>query len=607
MVKALHHTGGKLASFQKRDKILKPVWGIDQRQQSYSQLLKKLRVIRNSQARLQCVGATTNSEPSFHKKTSTLWLEAKSQEPLQWAVTSRSGDNRSKAEEETEPSGPSGVQEDWTSLEKRNLESLIDPVLTKWNSTESNTSSPRKRKFRKLSRFAPFSISARKYKVVPNFPSSCLSVLLNSPIIGNPELTEEEESVVGFGQVSILLNEEPIVVIPIDPLIIEVAFLQKQIATEADISRPKSQQSSQAKLKPLDEEYPTTKLGTVTVGLAADEPQSREARVKHKIVARLKPQTDNCKQLSPTDIIPPELEGEFEISKKKIIDRPDLDAQTDPPTVAIKIATFSVPTEDSNLPDGPQVKRTAPAKSIEASTLVSWTLIGKRMAPVFQDVQINKWPCVSERKADSKGSTHPLITTSGGKPKGSVSSDAHPWQHLLKDFGASFDDSSDEDTIQKGIVFMKKHLFYGLRDLERRNSGEIRNMEMVSDILMAPVDAKEQTNLPKTPKAAKQKARPWMQEPPSDATPLQQTLASTHTIELVNLHTIAAVQHCSAADLSSQKLGPGSSQTGSLCDSGDELSHKSAPHSPRPAPADSVLPVSRRELLVNDGSEEEFL
>ena len=607
MVKALHHTGGKFTTSQKRDKILKPVWGVDQRQKSHSQLSKKLRAARNSQARLQYVGATANSEPSLHKKPSTFWLEADSGEPLRWAVTSRSGDNRSKAEEETEPSERSAVQEDWTSLEKRNPESLTDPVLAKWNSTDSNSSSPRKRKFRELSKFAPFSIPVRRYKVVPNNPSSGHSGLLNSPIIGNPELTEEEESVVGFGQVSVLLNEEPVVVIPIAPIIIEVAYLQKQLATDGDFSRLRSHHSSQAKLKPLDEEYTSPKLDTEPAGSIADESESRETRVKHKIVARPKPQPDHSNQLSTSDIIPPELEGEFQISKKKIIGNPDLDPATEPPTGETKIPTLSIPTEAANLLDGPQVKRAAPAKSIEASTLVSWTLIGKRMTPVFQDVQINKWPCISERKADSKGSTHPLITSSGGKPKGSVITDSHSWQNLLKDFGASFDDSSDEDTIQKGIVFMKKHLFYGLRDLDRRNSGEIRNMEVVSDILMAPADPKEGTNHPLKTKAAKQKIRLPMQESLSDPTPLQQTLASTHTIELVNLHTIATVQHCSAVDLSSQKLGPATSQLGSLCDSSDELSHKSPPHSPRPAPLESVLPISRRELLANDGSEEEFL
>lgn len=606
MVKALHHTGGKFAAAHKRDKILKPVWGVDERQQSYSQLSKKLRAARNSQARLQYVGAAGNSEPSLHKKSSTFLLEADSGEPLRWAIATRSGDSKSKAEEETQPAERSALQEEWTSLEKRNPQPLVDPVLAKWNSIDSSSLSPRKRKFRELSRLAPFSIPVRRNKNVNKDPSSCLSCLLNSPIIGNRELTEEEESVVG--QVSVLLNEEAIVVVPIDPLIIEVAYLQKQFTTDGVISRPRSQQTSQAKLQPLDEEYPCLKLDSELAGSIADESDSKEVRVKHKIVARSKThQQEHSKQLSPSDIIPPELEAEFEISKKKIIGNPDLHLEADPKTDKLEISNLCEPTQDANLLDAPQVKRAAPAKSIETSTLVSWTLIGKRMTPVFQDVQINKWPSMSERKTDIKSPTHPLITSSGGKSKGSVITDAHPWQNLLKDFGPSFDDSSDEDTIQKGIVFMKKHLFYGIRDLDRRNSGEIRNMEVVSDILMTPVEIKEGTNPSIKTKAAKPKIRPSMQDSLVDTTALQQTLASTHTIELVNLHTIATVQHCSAAELSSQKLGLMPSQPGSLCDSSDDLSHKSSPHSPRRAPVEFVLPISQRELLTNDGSEEEFL
>lgn len=602
----MHDSGGKLTSSHKRDKILKPIWGTEERQQPHSKLRKKFRVARNSQARLQSFGACTKTEPSTLKKPPTFLLELR--QSNRWLLLVQSGDTRSKAEEEPEPVERSPLQQEWISWEKQNSLGMSDLTLAKWQSTDSTGSSLRKRKFRELSKFAFSTIPAKKATNRPKDFGTRLPDLLKSPIIGNRELTEEEESVVE--QLSVLLNEDPLLVFAIDPLIIEVAYLVKEFSSERNSSRSKSQQTSHSKLKPLDEEHPQPKLGFKSSGYAGTSLECKDQRIIHKIIPGPKiTLQEHSSQLSVSDFIPQELDADFEICKKKIIGNPSLDSKIgsiNGGTETESLSFFSDTKSGIGLLEAPQPKRANPAKTVEASAVVSWTLIGKRMSPVFQDVQVNRWPSVSERKGDKKCSTHPPNTTSAGKAKGSAIAEVHPWQNLLKDFGPSFDESSDEDLIQKGIVFMKKQLHSGLRELDRKNPGEGRDMEVVGDILLGPFEsAAGHTAAPK-PKPPKQQTRPSQRAAPPELEGLRSVLASSVPLEAVNVRALVQVQHCSAAELSSNQPLAAGSVSGSLCDSADEHSRGSSParHSPQTF---SHRPSIDAHASLEHSGEDEFL
>lgn len=603
MVKALHHYDGKLTASQKRDKILKPIWGTEERQQPHSKLCKKLKAARKSQARLQSFGACTKTEPSIVKKPPAFLLELR--QSNRWLALIQSGDTRSKAEEEPEPIERSPLQQEWISWEKQNTLTMADPTLAKWQSTDSTGSSLRKRKFRELSKFAFTTIPARRATNRPKELGTRLPDLLKSPIIGNRELTEEEESVVE--QLSVLLNEDALLVFAIDPLIIEVAYLVKEFSSERKSSRSKSQQKSHSKLKPLDEEHPKPKPEFTSSSYSGASLDCKDQRIIHKIIPGPKTAIrDHLNQLSVSDFIPQELDADFEICKKKIIGNPTMDSQigsTNGGTETESLSFFSDSRCGIGLLEAPQPKRATPAKTVEASALVSWTLIGKRMTPVFQDVQVNRWPSVSERKADKKCSNYPSNTTSAGKAKGSAIAEVHPWQNLLKDFGPSFDESSDEDLIQKGIVFMKKQLHSGLRELDRKNPSEGRDMEAVSDILLGPFESAADQTAASKPKAPKQQTRPSQRAAAPELEGLRSVLASSVPLEAVNARALVQVQHCSAAELSSNQPLTGS-VSGSLCDSADEHSRGSSPARRSPQTSLHRPSVDGHASLEHSGDDE---
>lgn len=559
--------------------------------QSTDQLFKKNKAIRFLKLRLQSFGTKCSKGQVSQKVALIEGISCGNKQKTLFDDIPVGRSANSKADIELDSLGPGPVGNDDGSLDKRLILELVHSSSSASNTSDSGSSLPRKRRFKVLSNLP-------RFKRVFRWKSQ-LQASLPTPIIGNQPLTEAEES---SRHVSVLLDEDVLDVRPIEPLIIETCFAYKQQAGKTmpeDSSGElgcKIVQSGAPRPTHLDEETAVSESGSLHS--AADPSFGSKnnvgytPRIKRKIV-KISHETQNTerKQLDIDDLA--ELGVDLDIFKKK----PDLclDGQD----------------EDVAQPDGigPTPKRAGSGKTVSESLPFSWTLMGKRMTPVFQDVHVNKWPAHNRTKSRSKSPLTSVCCSQSSKDKKEVLTGAHPWQSLLKDFGPSFDESSDEDVIQRGIECLKQHLHAGLKEMDRKHHpSDSKNMKLVTEILLMPEEnsTKIGKKKPTFGTSAKTESHNLHRTSSCVLTPLEKVLKDTLPIEMVNRESTRGLLHKSGAELARQPEPPSCSQRDRSNSAEEFLDDYCSPK--RPSPHSERLGSPRDDQLAQDvEAGEEFL